>query len=386
MRILFVSHDTSSIMNRRTLIEFLKSRNLEVAVISPKDENSQKIDDLGINHIEWKVNRKSLNPIKEQQAIAQLSKIFDKYSPDLIHSSSIKPNLYTGLALREWGGAYKRKKKFLNVVFIPSVTGLGYIFNSKSLKSLIIKTLIKPLFKKALSDCKTIALFENPSDLTTYVKQGITTSDRSAVLPISGVDTEAYTPKSKYTKNNGSIIVLMASRLLRDKGVLEYDKAATTILKQNQAVEFWLAGGEDAANPSALNNRELISIKQKGALNLLGHQDDLPKIIHQADIAVLPSYHEGLSRFLLMSASAGLPIITTDIPGNHTLISNNKNGILIPIKDPDALAKAIRGLITNASERENLGTAIRKTVVEKFDSKLILEKYCSIYKTLGLKI
>jgi glycosyltransferase involved in cell wall biosynthesis len=119
--------------------------------------------------------------------------------------------------------------------------------------------------------------------------------------------------------------------------------------------------------------------REEGLINWLGQRDDMPNLLQQVDIAVLPSYHEGVPRFLLEAAACGLPLVATDIEGCRVVVRDGVNGFLVPVKDPYALADAIEILIKKPELRRQMGIASRKIAEAEFDERIILNKWLALY-------
>ena len=107
----------------------------------------------------------------------------------------------------------------------------------------------------------------------------------------------------------------MISRLLIDKGVLEYCKAAELIKRKNPNVEFLLIGKIDSKNPSFININELKYFINNKFIKFLDEKADIIPHILSSDCVILPSYREGLSKVILEGCALQKPIIASDVPG-----------------------------------------------------------------------
>src|SRR5262249_42452818 len=151
---------------------------------------------------------------------------------------------------------------------------------------------------------------------------------------------------------NGLPVVLMASRLLWEKGVGEFIAAAKTLRTRGMRARFVLVGEPDRGHPSAVPVAILEHWRNAGDVEWPGWQDDMPTSIAQSHIVCLPSYYgEGVPRILLEAAASGRPIVATDTPGCREIVRHGHNGLLVPVRDIAALAGAIEGLIENAPLR-----------------------------------
>jgi glycosyltransferase involved in cell wall biosynthesis len=103
------------------------------------------------------------------------------------------------------------------------------------------------------------------------------------------------------------------------------------------------------------------------------------EILESIDIACLPSYREGLPMSLLEAMAAGKPLVTTDAPGCRATVRNQKNGFLVPIKNPQALAEALEKLLVDQNLRQVMGEESRKLAVEHFSIEEITAEIIKIY-------
>jgi glycosyltransferase involved in cell wall biosynthesis len=109
----------------------------------------------------------------------------------------------------------------------------------------------------------------------------------------------------------------------------------------------------------------------------------MPEVLAQAHIACLPSYYrEGLPKFLIEAAAAGLPLVTTDATGCREAVEPELNGLLVPPKDPEALATALARLISDQGLRQRFGIQSRGQAEERFANERIFAKVLGIYGAL----
>jgi len=200
----------------------------------------------------------------------------------------------------------------------------------------------------------------------------------------SGVDLNEYA----YCDPRAEKIVrlLFPSRMLRDKGVLEYIEAAKSIRNdvQDNAL-FILAGVCDEDNPAVIRADELTSIlkDENGYIEWIGHQKNMFEVYKSSDIVVLPSYYrEGIPKALIEATAVGRPIITTAMPGCRECVINGYNGLLIPPKNIAELARAMLTLIQDNNMRLEFGVNSRKLAEQQFSIERVIQETFSIYKTI----
>jgi glycosyltransferase involved in cell wall biosynthesis len=291
--------------------------------------------------------------------------------PDLVHHITIKPILY---------GSIAAQRSDVPAV-INNFTGLGYLF-SQATSAAVLRFFVLPILRYFLSGNYIQTVFLNETDRLKLINYRIIDPDLTVIIPGDGVDLSRFSPRSVASPEDRLPVVIMASRLLWDKGVAEFRDAARLINDGAQRAEFWLVGEPDPGNPACVPEPILNTWKQEGDLNLLGHRDDMPDLLNQSDIAVLPSYHEGLPMFLLEAAGSGLALVGSDIPGNRQIIKEGINGKLVPLKDSQALGKAISELLDDDRSREKMGENSRTLVEERFSQKIILDHFWKLYQKM----
>ena len=184
----------------------------------------------------------------------------------------------------------------------------------------------------------------------------------------------------------GVPVVLLAARLLVDKGLREFVQSAQ-ILRQRglstQDARFVIVGKPDPANPASLRPDELAQWAEEGVVEFWGHRTDMPQVMEAAHVTVLPSYYgEGLPKVLIEAAACGRAVVTTDHPGCRDAIEPNKTGLLVPIKNALALADAIEYLIKNTNVRKRMGAAGRALAEKEFAIEKIVAEHMKIYQKL----
>jgi len=371
-KVLMVAHWDWVLYNfRLPLARALREKGFEVVFVCPYGEYVPKLKEEGFRWIHWAIVRRSLNPVRELIAILHLASIYQREQPQIVHHFTIKPNFYGSIA-----ALLARRDKVIN-----TFTGLGFLFSEHPL-AIGLRSSVLPLAKLAFRASKGWSVFQNRQDLETCLRLRLVLPERVVVIDGSGVDTRKFHPNhdSPPDNNEHPTIVLMAARLLWDKGVREFVEAARVLKARGLQVEFWLAGKPDNGNPMCVPEEFLKKWQEEGLINWLGHRDDMPNLLQQVDIAVLPtSYHEGVPRFLLEAAACGLPLVATDIEGCRVVVRDGVNGFLVPVKDPYALADAIETLIKKPELRRQMGIASRKIVEAEFDERIILNKWLALY-------
>lgn len=371
-KILFVVNCPRFFLSHRAAVaESAKRNGYSVHVATCKDEVIDQINGKGFTHHEIPFSRSGQNPFIELKTVVKLLVLFRKVRPDIVHLVTIKPMLYGGLVNR----------LSLDVPLVGAVSGLGTTFTSYSILGRFRRFLIKRLYSFALGCQSVKVIFQNPDDKSALLDSGVVNEKNTALIRGSGVDLKEYQvlPEPKGDKTQ----VVMAARLLIEKGVYEFYKAAELLASRNVPVEMKLIGTPDPGNPKSLPESEFNSWKEKSFIEILGFRNDIAKQYANANIVCLPSYYgEGLPKSLVEAAACGRVIVTTDSPGCNYAIENGVSGVLISPKDHIALADAIEELVKNTEKRQQMGKAGRVFAEKHFDINVIVKQHLDIYQEL----
>jgi glycosyltransferase involved in cell wall biosynthesis len=312
------------------------------------------------------ISRGSVGPFSFIKTMSEIIKLFRAVKPDLVHLITIKPILLGGIAARIVG---------INGV-IAAISGLGYVFIDKGLIASTRRWAVKVLYRISLGHKNLRVICQNLTDLN-YIQKTASLPNRSlTVIDGSGVSLQKF----QYTVDTNKIPkVIMASRMLKDKGVLEFVEAAKIIQNSGIQAAFILVGSPDPGNPTSIPISQIQDWAKKDILEFWGHQEDMNKILGQASIIALPSYREGFPKVLIEAAAVGRPVVTTDVAGCRDAIYNGITGVLVPPKDSNALAEEIKKLIVSPETCHKMGMEGRKMAEDRFDEKITIERHLSIY-------
>ncbi|HHD82412.1 MAG TPA: glycosyltransferase family 1 protein [Campylobacterales bacterium] len=359
-KIAFVSNLSWNLYNfRLSLMHSMRNAGYEVIAIAPYDRYSQKIIEEGFEFYDIKMNAQGINPLEDLKTTYQFYKLFKKISPDVICQYTIKPNIYGSFVA-----------SLLNIKTVNNIAGLGTLFIKESFVTKIAKFLYK------LSQYKADRVFfQNREDFDFFVQKGIVDSDKCDILPGSGVDTKRFKPMHR--EKNEKVRFLLISRMIWEKGIGEYVKAAREIKKSNPNVEFCLLGFLDVENPGAITRLELNEWVDEGVVNYLGVSDNVDEIIQTADCVVLPSYYrEGTPKVLLESGSCAKPLITTDNVGCRDVVDDGMNGYLCqPRSAEDLKLKIEKFLKLSYDEQVIMGLKSRAKMKREYDEQIVIDKY-----------
>lgn len=359
--ILLIGSTYKSLSNfRGYLIKDLIEKNFIVTCSSGDSfEKFIKINKKKIVHEEFYLNRHSLNFFKEIKTIIHIYKILNKIKPDLVISYTIKPNIYVGLILKIF--------QFKKIAFFPIITGLGHLFYSNKIIIKFLKFFVKYLFRYSFNNAKII-FFQNQENLNYFVNLNLCNLNKSVLIPGSGIDLDYFKMQSL---KPFPIVFLMSSRLLFEKGVLEYFKAANLIKKKYNKVSFIFQYSRDFQSRDTIPIKKIHEYNKYNNVEIISEVDDIIKLINKCHVFVLPSYHEGLPRTSIEALALGKPIITTDVPGCRETVINNLNGYLVKERNMYSLVKAMVKLIKNEKHLIEMSKESRNLAEKKFDYKIV---------------
>lgn len=381
VKIIFFANTDWYLYNfRRSLVLAAQSSGYEVLLISPPGEYGARLRSLGLD---WRplprMNRRSLNPANELQVLLGLVALFRRERPALVHGFTIKCVVYGSVAAQ-----LARVPARVN-----AVAGLGYVFASSDRRARWLRPVVRVMLRLALRGRRTRLILQNPDDKAMFEQSGLIEHDRIALIPGSGVDCARFTPRADGSAAHSlHPCVLLAARLLWDKGVAEYVEASRMLRSRGRSIRFLLAGMPDPGNPAAVPESTLRQWVDEGVIEWLGHVDDTSELFRSIDILALPTcYGEGLPKSLIEAAACALPLVTTDMPGCREVVTNEVDGLLIPPHDASALAHAIGRLIDSPELAARLGAAARAKALEHFDEHIVIERTLAVYRELlGLKV
>jgi glycosyltransferase involved in cell wall biosynthesis len=392
-----ISDDNYFLSHRLGLAKAAKDEGYEITVLAY--ENDSKFTNIikshGFGFVGFNQRAHGLGVIANIKLIWQTRKVINQLRPDLIHTVSMRMVFLTTVAF--WLSKSKR--------MVATLTGMGYLETAKNPMIRVVKWLVTKAFRLMFAT-KRIELVVQNSDDYEAVKDKFISEDRLYLVRGSGVDIKAFPylepPKkgsvplfstasakdSLVDLNKGTdpflINVTFVARMLKDKGLEELVDASRIIKKQGiDSIQINLVGMPHEVNPYSVSEKQLKLWQDEGLVIWQGFRSDIVEVWRESDIAVLPSYREGLPKSLLEAASCGRPIITTDVAGCREMV-NGKNGLLVSVQNPKALAKAIVQLANDAELRKSMGKESRKMVVEHFADEVVNQQMLAIYQGDGL--
>jgi len=367
--IYFVSEDWYFCSHRLPIARKALENGFKVVVITRVNKHRGIIESEGFELAPIEIKRGGMNLFSELRTISTLYSYYKKYNPDIVHHVAIKPVIYGTLVARFIG----------SIKIVNAMAGLGFVFISNKKRIKLLRFFVHQLFRFLFNNKNSRLILQNKDDLGYFLKNKLVNFDNVAIIRGSGVDIKKFIPAEE---SAGIPIVMLASRMLWDKGVGEFVEAAKILKQEGIEARFVLVGENDSENPASISNSQLNEWNELDTVEWWGEKTDMHKVLVQSSIVCLPSYREGLPKVLLEATSCGRPIIATDVPGCREIVHNGENGILVPLKNSIALASAIKELINNHEKRKSMGMNGRRLVESEFSDEIVVNLTKNVYQEL----
>lgn len=327
----------------------------------PENSGEDFLSDLPVRIETFGLDGAGTNPLVELGSLWAIGRAVRGLNPDVVFTFNPKTNLYGLLGC-----------KLLGIPCIPNVSGVGNASQLSGWKALAYRAISKLAYKSA-----SHVFFQNDADLKEFQGLGVLRDGNFSRLPGSGVDLDRFRPASKPASK--PFIFLMACRLIKQKGVVEYLKAAEAILERFGTCEFWLAGVPDSSK-RAVPEQVLNDFADRGVIRFLGNVSEMNRVIQKVDCVVLPSwYPEGVPRILLEGAASGKPLITTNRPGCRDVVIEGRNGHFVEAESVSSLVEVMeRVLLTEPEKLVEMGFESRRLAEDIFDEQIVIEKYLAL--------
>lgn len=358
----FVSHFLSRAIAAR-------EAGYEVVVLTRVTQCRKIIEATGLRIIPLTINRKSLSPLDAVLTVARVWRIYRREKADIVHQVALKPIVLGGLSA--W---LARVPGVVN-----AVVGGGYVITASRWTMRMVRPFLRLGLKLLLNPKGSLVIFENRDDLAFFVSRNFVRQESAILIRGAGVDPEAYRTECAPP---GTPMVVLVARLLWDKGIGEFVEAARLLRARGIPGRFVVIGGADPDNRSSIDSSTLERWRAESSVEFWGFREDIPKILETASIACLPSYREGLPKSLLEAMAAGLPCVTTDVPGCREVVRDGDNGILIPPRNPEALADALTALLRDPEMRKRMGRRGRERVVAEFSEQRVIAETLAVYRRM----
>lgn len=369
-RLLVVVNSAEFFLSHRLRVALeARKGGFEVHIATPPGQATGGITAAGFIHHEFALSRSGRSMFAELDSLVTLCRLFRKLRPDIVHLVTIKPVLYGGIAAQLTGVPS----------VVAAVSGLGFVFLAEGSRAAFRRAVVGFLYRCAFRHKNLKVIFQNDVDRHSFLRFAGLELTQTELIRGSGVEISDYPVRPL---PQGVPAVVMAARLLVDKGVREFVQAARLLRSRGIAVTMRIAGAPDEGNPTAVTAAELAAWQDEGIVDFLGHRSDMAAVMADAHIVALPSYREGLPKALIEAAASGRAVVTTDVPGCRDAIEPGVTGLLVPAKDARALADAIATLVADPLRCQEMGAAGRILAEAEFDVSRVANAHLKIYREL----
>lgn len=370
-RILYVAtEDWYFISDTLPLAKAALAHGYDVHVAARSNGKEGPILEAGLTfHPLQKISRSGIGALSESASVAELTGLYRRLAPDLVHHIALKTILYGAIAARA----------VPNLACVNAIMGLGYVFTSERTKARLLRPFMAAALRLALAAKRSRTIVQNADDLEAVASLSPRARANLRLQRGSGVDCTRFTPQPE---PDGAPLVVLPGRLLRDKGVGEFATAARTLRAEGLTARFCLVGEPDADNPASVTQAEIDGWVKDGIIEHWGFRSDMPEVYRNATLVCLPSYREGLPRVLLEAAACTRAVVTTDAPGCREVVQHGVNGWLVPVRDAAALTAALREALTNTELRRRYAAAGRQLVEQHFAAPIIIGQTLALYEEL----
>ena len=367
--VFLVTEDWYFVSHRLSIAKAALAAGFRVTVVTRVSDCERVIREAGVDVCHLPGQRGGLNPFQQLAYCLKVHRLYRRLRPDIVHHVAMKPVIYGSIAARLAG--------VRNVV--NALGGLGFVFTSSAPKARLLRPFVHGLLRIAMAGARTLLILQNRDDRQMLVEGRVIDEQRVRMIRGVGVDVGRY---PEPTLRTDQCLVILPARLLRDKGVVEFAMAARQLKADGVVARFALVGAPDEQNPASLTSQEIDGWVREGFIEAWGWRDDMQQVVAQADLVCLPSYREGLPKALLEACAAGKAIVTTDTPGCREVVEHGENGLLVPVRDVDALAAALRTLIADPALRHRYGLNGRRLAQTQFSEHAALAASLAVYREL----
>lgn len=340
----------------------------EVHIATAITDKLEILQNYGFIVHQLELDRSSSGLFSSLTSISGIYRVIRQIRPDVIHLVTIKPVIFGGMAARLAGSPS----------VVVAISGLGHVFSSSGWFASLRRSIALGLYRLALGNKKVAVIFQNDNDRRILSSRIDLANVAVHLIPGSGVDLSEYVVQPL---PNGITTIMLVARLIADKGVREFVEASRILGRKD--LRFVLVGDVDQSNPTSLSQDEIDAFLRDGVVEHWGYRADISKVMAEAHVVVLPSYYgEGLPKVLIEAAACGRAVITTDHPGCRDAIEENVSGVLVPVRDAKALARAIAYLADNPDICRAMGMQGRRLAEERYDVRKVVATHMQIYSNL----
>ncbi|MGH9193669.1 MAG: glycosyltransferase family 4 protein [Acidimicrobiales bacterium] len=362
-------------------LEAIAAAGYRVVGVSAPGPYVEALSRRGIEHVPLAHATRAMAPLEDVRAMAELVTLLRRIRPAIVHTHTPKPSIYGRLVAR-----------LARVpVIVNTVHGLYALPEDPWPKRLAVYGI-----ERFAATCSHAELVASPEDLRTLTRLRVP-AERLVLLDAGlGIDLERFDPDTATDADRAAarcelgatadedVVVGVVARLVREKGYLELFDAMARLRRHHPQIRVAAIGPDEPDKPDALTGAERRAAREIG-VRFLGARDDVPRLYAGMDILVLASHREGFPLTPMEAAAMGVPVVATDIRGCRQVVDDGTTGLLVPVRDPVALAAAVERLVTDPAERRRLGAAARRKARGHFDQRRCIDVTLATYERLLIR-
>lgn len=365
-----ITEDWSFLSHRVVLARACRAAGWDVVIATRVSDHGDEIRRAGFVLEPLPLERGGMNPFADLRAIAAMVGVLRRHRPDIVHTVALKPNLYGNIAAMLAGSP----------PVVSAITGIGSILSGAALGSSLLRRVLIAALRLVLNRRRVTLIVQNDDDRALAIDRKFAPARRIAVIRGSGVDLRAF--PAQPLPPAPPVVFALVARMLADKGVPEAVEATRLARRHRADIVLRLIGAPDPANPMSLTEAQLRAFAATPGVEWLGPRGDIAAVWRDAHAAILPSWREGLPKSLLEALASARPVITTDTVGCRDVIEDGVEGVLVPLRDPAALAAAMERLADDAELRARMAAAARARAEARFGEDRVVAAHLDLYRAV----
>lgn len=304
------------------------------------------------------------------KALGELYRLFRGLRPDIVHTHNPKPGIYGRMAA----------KAARVPLIVNTQHGMYAQPTDRAARRLPVYAL-----ERLAATCSDVELVQSGEDVATLRRLRVPAGKLQRLG--NGIDLERFRPptagerravRAELGFGDDDVVCGAVGRLVWEKGYAELFEAAARILPQTERLKMIVVGPFDDDKGDPLSQADVDAAERAG-VQFLGMRNDVERLYGAMDLYVLASHREGFPRSAMEAAASGLPVVATDIRGCREVVDDGTTGLLVPVRDPQALGSAIARLATDDVERSRMSAAAVERARSHFDQQTVIDITLAAY-------